>query len=83
MGETPFKAGLMIQPCSLATLCLSTSHYGSSVSHADGRICSELQSLQERMGVSFHAAYQIVCFEVFFQPLISAATFPELWKGSL
>lgn len=68
---------------SLPTLCLSTSHYASSVGRADGRICSELQSLQKRMGVNFHAAYQMVCFEVFFQSLISAATFPELWKGSL
>lgn len=47
---------------SLSTLCLRASHYVSAISRADGRICKEHHSLQKRMNVNFHIAYQMARF---------------------
>lgn len=68
MRDIPFKVGAMIQP--LNTLCLCTSHYVSTISSADGRICNKHHSLRKQISVNFNALYQMVDLLVFFESLL-------------
>lgn len=57
-----------------STLCLSSSHYASDISRADGQICSEHHSLHHISDGSF--------LSILSKSVISALTFRLLWKGS-